>query len=263
MTERMTEERVEIPCRDGDAAAGADARVGGLREAVFRLAERRQVSGDVQLLRLEGDSGGVRAPGQFAAVSVPGRFLRRPFSVCDWGDGWLTLLVQRVGAGTEQLQELPLGSELSILTGLGRGFERMPGMTRPLLLGGGSGLSPLVGLCRRLAAKGFRPVVLLGFREEAERFGAEFFPGGEARYAGEIFGELEKTEHDCFYGCGSLQMMRELCRREQVPGQVAFDVRMGCGFGACMGCALRTAGGMKRVCKDGPVFRKEELLWED
>jgi dihydroorotate dehydrogenase electron transfer subunit len=132
--------------------------------------------------------------------------------------------------------------------------------SRPLLVGGGSGLSPLVGLCRRLREAGVKPAVLLGFRDRRSRLGAEFFPGAELRYTEDVFPEMEIIPHDAVYACGSQAMMLELCRRETGPAQVAFDVRMGCGFGACMGCSLKTPSGMKRVCRDGPVFRKEELV---
>ena len=131
-----------------------------------------------------------------------------------------------------------------------------------MLLGGGSGLSPLVGLARRLAAAGCAPEVLLGFREERERFGAELFEGRAAgvRYEADVFRALEETAHDMVYACGSEAMMTELARREPGEAQLAFDVRMGCGFGACMGCAKKTASGMKRVCTDGPVFEKWEMI---
>jgi dihydroorotate dehydrogenase electron transfer subunit len=173
------------------------------------------------------------------------------------------VLVERVGAGTEYLHALAPGAELEILTGLGSGFELLPGHPSPLLIGCGSGLSPLVGLARRLALLGVKPRVLLGFREEGSRFGEEFFPGLEVHYAEDLFLVRGSIPHDFFYACGSETVMTELCRRDPADGQVAFDVRMGCGFGACMGCARKTRDGMKRVCKDGPVFRKELLIWED
>lgn len=235
----------------------------GPRDGRFRLAESRALSATVRLLRLTGDTGAIRAPGQFVSVSVPGKFLRRPFSVCDWDEGWLTLLIERVGAGTELLHALEPGTELDVLTGLGHGFTLRPDRREPVLVGCGSGLSPLVGLARRLRAAGIEPKVLLGFREERARFGAELFPGMDVRYAEDVFKALDETAHDCFYACGSENVMTQLARREKTAGQVAFDVRMGCGFGACMGCAKKTRDGMKRVCKDGPVFDREALVWED
>ena len=233
------------------------------RDGRFRLTENRVLSETVRLLRLEGDCSAIRAPGQFVSVSVPGKFLRRPFSVCDWDEGWLTLLVERVGSGTELLHALEPGAELDVLTGLGHGFTIRPDWREPVLVGCGSGLSPLVGLARRLRAVGIEPKVLLGFREERGRFGAAFFEGLDVRYAVDVFEALRQTEHDGFYACGSETVMTELCRRETTGGQVAFNVRMGCGFGACMGCAKKTRDGMKRVCTDGPVFDREALVWED
>lgn len=232
----------------------------------FRLTESGALSGTVRMLRLTGDTSAITAPGQFVMVTVPGKFLRRPFSVCDWDaeEGWLTLLVERVGSGTELLHALEPGAELDVLTGLGNGFTLRPEKKAPVLLGGGSGLSPLVGLARRLAAAGCAPEVLLGFREERERFGAELFEGRAAgvRYEADVFRALEETAHDMVYACGSEAMMAELARREPGEAQLAFDVRMGCGFGACMGCAKKTVSGMKRVCTDGPVFEKWEMINE-
>ena len=260
-----------------------------INEGLFRLTESRQLSDSVRLLRLNGDTGAITAPGQFVTAEIENRFLRRPFSVCDWDTGWLTLIVERVGSGTEWIHALPVGSELKIMTGLGNGFD-FTGCSHPLLVGCGTGLSPLVGLARRMRESGIHPTVLLGFRNERERFGAEFFtdhydkalsaayaPSSsgfcsaavtegnstpDVRYVSDLWEALRETPHDCFYGCGSESIMTELCRRETASGQVAFDVRMGCGFGACMGCSKKTRSGMKRVCKDGPVFRKEELVWD-
>ena len=243
-------------------------RLEGRSPAVrMRLAENRALSGSVRLLRLDGDCSAIRAPGQFVMVSVPGKFLRRPFSVCDWDpeEGWLTLVVEHAGEGTGLLQALEPGAELEVLTGLGKGFALRTGRKAPVLVAGGSGLSPLVGLARRLAEAGCAPKVLLGFREERGRFGAAFFEGLDVRYAVDVFEALRQTEHDGFYACGSRAMMEELSRREPGEAQLAFDVRMGCGFGACMGCAIRTRDGMKRVCTDGPVFEKWEMFnekWE-
>ena len=233
-----------------------------MKDSFFTLTESQALSPKVQLLRLAGDTSAIEAPGQFVMLSVPEKYLRRPFSVCDWSESWLTLLIERVGDGTAALQELSCGAELSVLTGLGHGFSMDCGKL-PLLIGGGTGLSPLVGLSRCLAERGRRPQVLLGFRDSEDVFGTDLFPDADVLVAENVFAALETIEHDCFYACGSEAMMTELCHREHTPGQVAFDVRMGCGFGACMGCSRKTASGMKRVCRDGPVFRKEELVWDD
>ena len=230
-----------------------------MKETVFLLSENTAVSPKVHLLRFLGDCSDITAPGQFVSLSLPGKFLRRPFSVCDWGESWFTVLVECVGSGTAILHELPCGVELSVLTGLGNGFS-IRSDASPLLVGGGSGLSPLVGLARQMIEVGLRPRILLGFRNTEDRFGADFFPFMEVSYAEDVFAALVEIPHDAVYGCGSEAMMRELARMDSADGQFAFDARMGCGFGACMGCAIRTPHGMKRVCKDGPVFRKEDLL---
>ena len=234
-----------------------------IREHTFILTENRPLSAAVRLLRFEGDTGEIRAPGQFVMISLPGKFLRRPFSVCDWDAGWFTVLVEKAGGGTELLHTLPVGSILPVLTGLGNGFLLQAEAEFPLLIGGGSGLSPLVGLARRLRASGRNPKVLLGFRNRDASFGADLFGTGDVLITEDVFPELKRIRYDSFYACGSEAMMLELCRRTEAEGQLAFDVRMGCGFGVCMGCSRKTRQGMKRVCADGPVFRKEDLVWED
>ena len=232
-----------------------------MKDTVFTLDENRSLTERVHFLRFAGCTSAITAPGQFVSVELPGKFLRRPFSVCDWDEEGFSVIVDRVGEGTAQLQALPCGAELSVLIGLGNGFHLELQNEAPLLVGGGTGLSPLVGLGSRLRKAGVNPRVILGFREIGDRFGAEFFPGLEVSYASDVFQALNDIPHDYIYACGSEAMMLELCRRDSSDAQVAFDVRMGCGFGACMGCARKTRHGMKRVCKDGPVFRKEELLW--
>ena len=232
-------------------------------DSVFCLTENRILTDRVHLLRFTGDTSSIKAPGQFVSVELPGMFLRRPFSVCDWDSESFSVIIDRVGEGTALLHGLSCGVELPVLTGLGNGFQLESGAAAPVLVGGGTGLSPLVGLARRLRESGVYPRILLGFREAHDRFGADLFDGFDTQYASDLFEELEKMPHDYIYACGSEAMMMELLRRDGSDAQVAFDVRMGCGFGACMGCARKTRDGMKRVCKDGPVFRKEELLWEN
>lgn len=234
-----------------------------MKECIFQILENRPVSNRVHLLRLSGDTSAITAPGQFLSLSLPGKFLRRPFSVCDWDDGWVSLLVECVGTGTELLQMMPVGAELSVLTGLGNGFTMNHSITSPLLIGGGTGLSPLVGLAKRLSSAGISPDILLGFRNRDDSFGADLFTGLNVRICEDVFDVLPHIHHNMFYACGSEALMLELCRRDSSDGQVAFDVRMGCGFGVCMGCSRKTRSGMKRVCKDGPVFQKGDLIWED
>ena len=239
----------------------------------FRIEESRPITQKVNLLHLSGNTDGITRPGQFVSLSLPGFFLRRPFSVCDRDDSGFTLLVERVGEGTSLLHTLSAGTVLSVLTGLGNGFHMDEAGDAPLLIGGGTGLSPLFWLARELTAAGKQPNVLLGFRTAADVFfeyefcalGIEpmlFTEDGSAGRKGLVTDVLGKLPCSMFFACGPEGMLRAVCEAADAPGELAFDVRMGCGFGACMGCSRPTVGGMKRICRDGPVFRKEEILWD-
>ena len=239
----------------------------------FTIEENRPLTRKVTLLRLAGNTAAITRPGQFVSLSLPGFFLRRPFSVCDRDDHGITLLVERVGEGTSLLHTLPAGTALSVLTGLGNGFTGGVAGDSPLLIGGGTGLSPLFWLTKELTAQNTKPTVLLGFRTAADVFFEEefcalgirpllFTEDGSAGRKGLVTDALPEIPCSMFYACGPEAMLRAVCESSSGPGELAFDVRMGCGFGACMGCSRATTGGMKRVCKDGPVFRKEELLWD-
>ncbi len=217
----------------------------------FTIAENRPLTEKVHYLRLAGDTAAITRPGQFVSLSLPGFFLRRPFSVCDRDADSFSLLVERVGDGTALLHTLPAGTKVSVLTGLGNGFTFERCGDQPVLIGGGTGLSPLFWLARELTAQGKRPVVVLGFRTAADVFFEEEFCA--LGICPVLFTEDGSA--------GRKGLVTEALR-EHAPGELAFDVRMGCGFGACMGCSRPTVSGMKRVCKDGPVFRKEELLWD-
>ncbi|MBR0160039.1 MAG: dihydroorotate dehydrogenase electron transfer subunit [Oscillospiraceae bacterium] len=246
-----------------------------MKKAQFRLQENRPLTARVNLLLLSPAEALEEPfrPGQFVNVALPGFFLRRPFSVCDQENGSITLLVERVGSGTELLHTLPVGTELELLTGLGNGFERSVAGNAPLLIGGGTGLSPLFGLAKRLLAEGVTPSVILGFNTKDDVFFEDAFQtiglsptittaDGSYGIPGFVTDAMEGP-HSFFYACGPEAMLRAVCAKSTASGELAFDVRMGCGFGACMGCTKQTARGPKRVCKDGPVFRKEELEWAD
>ncbi len=239
----------------------------------FTIAENRPLTEKVHYLRLAGDTAAITRPGQFVSLSLPGFFLRRPFSVCDRDADSFSLLVERVGDGTAFLHTLPAGTKVSVLTGLGNGFTVERSGDQPVLIGGGTGLSPLFWLARELTVQGKRPVVVLGFRTAADVFFEEeycalgicpvlFTEDGSAGRKGLVTEALRETDCSMFYTCGREGMLQAVCEATEAPGELAFDVRMGCGFGACMGCSRPTVSGMKRVCKDGPVFRKEELLWD-
>ena len=244
-----------------------------MKQGLFTILENTPLTGQVSLLRLRGDCSALERPGQFVELALPGLFLRRPFSVCDWDKGELRLICEQVGKGTSLLRSLPEGAELDLLTGLGNGFDLRRAGERPLLIGGGSGVSPLLGLARRLLDAGVHPQVILGFGRAEDLFLLEDFyrlglaptictEDGSFGIRGRVT-EAMDVPHSFFYACGPLPMLRAVCERSSASGQLSLDARMGCGFGACMGCTIPTADGPKRVCRDGPVFEKEALLWED
>lgn len=243
-----------------------------MKQGVFEIVENTALTASVSRLRLAGDATAIQAPGQFVDLALPGRFLRRPFSVCDWDVGSVTVLFEAVGSGTDQLRSLPVGTQLDVLTGLGKGFDTARSGASPLLVGGGTGLSPLYGLARRLLAEGKRPTVILGFNRSADVFyEGEFRSLGLSPIVTTADGsyglpgfvtEAIDLPHSFFYACGPDAMLRAVSARSHMGGQLSFDARMGCGFGACMGCSRKTLAGAKRVCRDGPVFLKEEILWE-
>ena len=206
--------------------------------------------------------------GQFVELSVPGFYLRRPISVADSADGVLTLLVKEVGEGTKKLRTIKSGDTVDALTGLGNGFDL--NAEKPLLVGGGIGCAPLYKLAKDFAAAGVRPTAVLGFRNAAEVYYAEEFArfcdvviatdDGSAGVRGNAVSAAEGIDFDRFYACGPQVMLRAAAQK-LVYGQVSLEARMGCGFGACMGCSIKTTKGYARVCKEGPVFEAEEVVW--
>ena len=239
-----------------------------MREVCFEIRENAALTDRVFRLRLAGDSSAVRGPGQFVSLSLPGFFLRRPFSVCDCTDGELTLVYQLAGRGTEALSSMRSG-KLSVLTGLGNGFDLSRAGDAPLLIGGGLGLTPLYYLAKSLPAP---PRVLLGFGTRADAVYLDEFRAlgafvtvctadGSLGEKGLVTDLLPRFDYSFFYACGPLPMAEALCRTAEGPGQISLEARMGCGFGACMGCTIETVSGPRRVCKDGPVFEKEALVW--
>ena len=244
-----------------------------MKQGLFTVLENRALNARFSYLRLGGDCSAFTFPGQFVSLALPGFFLRRPFSVCDWEDDRFSLLYEAVGRGTEQMRTLQPGSELDVLTGLGNGFTLSDAGDTPLLVGGGSGVSPLCGLARRLVENGITPRVILGFNTKDDIVLPDAFTAlGLSPLVTTVDGSLGipgfvtdamTVPHSSFYTCGPEKMMKAVAEKSPVSGQLSFDARMGCGFGACMGCTRKTLSGPKRVCKDGPVFRKEEILWDD
>ena len=245
-----------------------------MKKSVFTLTRARQLTGDVWELTLAGDTSAITTPGQFVNIQLPGKFLRRPISVCDWTAERLTLLVKEAGEGTRALVRLPAGTELDTLSGLGNGFDLSNPPENAVLVGGGIGAAPLVGLARRMLEAGRTPAVVLGFRSKADAFylgefaalGCEVLPATEDGSLGTrgFVTDVLKTlpERGYVLACGPTPMLSAVHALPQLDGgQFSFEARMACGFGACVGCTIETKSGLRRVCKDGPVFRKEEILW--
>ena len=238
----------------------------------FILTENTALTPLVYRMRLRGDTTAMVRPGQFVQVQLPGFYLRRPISVCDWDRESVTLVYKLVGEGTRAMAALAPGAELDLLTGLGNGFDTSACGEKPLLIGGGVGLPPMIGLCRALIEEGKRPTVLAGFntasevflRDAVEALGAPFALAtmdGSAGVKGLVTDAMKTLDFDSVCACGPLPMLRAVWEATDVPGQFSFEERMGCGFGACMGCTVKTRNGYKRICKDGPVLVREEILW--
>ena len=238
------------------------------------IIKNEPVAKDVLELVLEGKVDAITTPGQFVDIRLESRFLRRPISVCCRDEHTVTLIYKIVGGGTEQMAHLPVGTELDVLTGLGNGFDLAKSGETPLLLGGGLGAAPLFWLCKDLAAQGKRPTVAMGFDTAASVYYEEQFRAagaaevlvstmdGTAGVKGTVLDAVKNlNEYSYFYTCGPKPMMAAIARAAEIDGQFSLEERMGCGFGACMGCSIQTKNGPRRVCKEGPVFEKEELLW--
>lgn len=242
-----------------------------MKKGVFTLAGAEFAAPGLRLLRLRGDTEGAAGPGKFVEVSLPGFFLRRPFSVCGVEGDELTLAVKLAGRGTQALHELAPGAQLEVLTGLGRGFDLARSGGAPLLLGGGSGVAPMLYLARELAALGTRPAAAIGFGTAAECcFEREFrelcsdlrvFTQDGSRGERGLVTQALSGNYSFVYACGPLPMLRAVDEKSAAPGQFSLEARMGCGFGACMGCTVETKNGPRRVCRDGPVFGLGEVRW--
>ena len=243
-----------------------------MKQVIFEILSNEALTRDVYRMVLSGDTSAITAPGQFVEIALPGKFLRRPISVCDWAENSLTLIYKVVGHGTEQMAALPAGTRLDVLTGLGNGYDTTLSGENPVLVGGGVGVPPLYALCKKLIAEGKTPRVILGFNQESEIFLAKEFEAlgipthiatadGSVGTNGFVTDVLKTMDYSYFYSCGPLPMFRAMEAVVTTSGQYSFEERMGCGFGACMGCSIQTKSGAKRVCKDGPVFLREEVFF--
>lgn len=245
------------------------------KERNFRIASNERIAAKTYRMVLEGDTSDFTAPGQFANVAVEGKFLRRPISVCDYSEDSLTLLYDVAGDGTRQMSEMKPGTVLNLLTGLGNGFDTEVKTRRPVLVGGGIGVAPLLNLAKALRRAGKEPEIILGFNTAADVvLEKEFKDMGFRTVVTTADGSYglkgfvtdapgwKEDAYDYFYACGPMPMLRALCGIPVIPGELSLDERMACGFGVCMCCSLETRDGAKRICKDGPVFKKEELIWK-
>ena len=243
-----------------------------MKQSLFIIKENTHITETVMKMRLSGDTSEVTCPGQFINIKLVGCYLRRPISVCDCTEEEITILYKIVGEGTARMSELPAGETLDVLTGLGNGYDTALSGNSPLLVGGGVGVPPLYLLAKKLIAERKEVSVILGFNTKNEIFYEEEFRAigakvtvttADGSYG--VQGFVTSALPDAYthvYTCGPEPMLKAVYRAIQTSGQFSFEERMGCGFGACMGCSLKTVTGYKRICKDGPVFLKEEILWE-
>lgn len=244
------------------------------KKGVYRIESNEPLTRNVWRMVLAGDTRWITAPGQFVNIALEGRYLRRPISVCDYDERTITLIYKVVGGGTEQMSRMAAGAEMDLLTGLGNGFSIRGEVRRPLLVGGGVGVPPLYNLARKLLAEGREVQVVLGFNTASECFYEEEFRAlgcrvtvatadGSHGVRGFVTTAIAERhpDFDYFYACGPLPMLRALAEAVEQDGQLSFEERMGCGFGACMGCSCKTKYGNKRICKEGPVLEKGEVIW--
>ena len=242
-----------------------------MKQVIFTLKSTERLAENVYKSVFAGDTSGITAAGQFVNVKIDGLYLRRPISVADKKDGELTLVYKTVGKGTTALSTAAVGTTFDVLTGLGNGYDLSLSGETPLLIGGGVGVPPLYYLAKKLLEKGAKPVVALGFNRKEEVFFVKEFEAlgvkvllatvdGSAGEKGFVTGVLPQ-DYSYFYCCGPEPMLKAVYNATETDGEFSFEERMGCGFGACMGCSCKTIVGNKRICKDGPVLKKGEILW--
>lgn len=241
-----------------------------MKRVILTIKENTPLTSNVYKMTLTGDVSQIKA-GQFVNILIDGLFLRRPISVCDLDNDTLTIIYKVVGEGTERLSKMQSG-ELDVLTGLGNGYDLSLAGDYPLLVGGGVGVPPMYLLAKELIKLGKKVSVILGFNTKDEIFYEKEFEklgasvkvttvDGSYGVKGFVTDAIEKGENGYFYACGPEPMLKALCKATEIPGELSFEERMGCGFGACMGCSCKTLTGNKRICKEGPVMKKEEILW--
>ena len=244
-----------------------------MKQSIFTILSNTALTDSVYKMVLAGDTSAITAPGQFVNIQLTAKFLRRPISGCDYDAETLTIVYKVVGKGTEAMSAMASGEKLDILTGLGNGYDLSLAGNKPVLLGGGVGVPPMYNLAKKLIAMGKDVNVILGFNSRSEIFYEEEFKAlgctvtvatadGSYGVTGFATTPLEGMDYTYFYTCGPEPMLKAVYKATKTSGQMSFEERMGCGFGACMGCSCKTLTGYKRICKDGPVMKKEEILWE-
>lgn len=243
-----------------------------MNQVMMKITDNKKIAEKTYFMSLEGDTSAITKPGQFINIKLDGFFLRRPISVCDCENGKLSIIYKVVGNGTKEMSELPVGAELDILSGLGNGYDTSKSGDCPVLIGGGVGVPPMYMLCKKLVSEGKKATVILGFNSEKEVFGVDEFKAtgagvyvttadGSVGTKGFVTDVLKNLDYTYFYTCGPMPMFKAIESIAKTSGQYSFEERMGCGFGACMGCTCKTKYGNKRICKDGPVLEREEIVW--
>lgn len=241
-------------------------------QGFYEIKSNKKLTEGIFEMVLIGDTSSITAPGQFINIKLDGFYLRRPISICDYDDSTITIIYKVVGEGTEVISKMNAGETLDVLCGLGNGFDTSKSLDNPVLIGGGVGVPPMYNLCKKLIAEGKNVTVILGFNKkdeifyenEFEKLGADVkvtTVDGSYGIKGFVTDALKDTDYSYFYTCGPMPMFKAIESTATTSGQYSFEERMGCGFGACMGCSCKTKYGNKRICKDGPVLTREEIIW--
>ena len=241
-------------------------------QGFYEIKSNKKLTESIFEMVLVGATSSITAPGQFINIKLDGFFLRRPISICDYNNETITIIYKVVGEGTEVMSKMNSGEKLDVLCGLGNGFDTSKSMDKPVLIGGGVGVPPMYTLCKKLISEGKNVTVILGFNKKEEIFYENEFKklgadvkvttvDGSYGIKGFVTDALKDTDYSYFYTCGPMPMFKAIESAATTSGQYSFEERMGCGFGACMGCSCKTKYGNKRICKEGPVLTREEIIW--
>ena len=241
-------------------------------QGIYEIKSNTQLTDSIYEMVLIGDTSSITAPGQFINIKLDGFYLRRPISICDYNDRTITIIYKVVGNGTDLMSKMKSGDNLDVLCGLGNGFDVSKSSEKPVLIGGGVGVPPMYNLCKKLVSDGKKVTVILGFNKKDEIFYEDEFKklgadvkvttvDGSYGIKGFVTDAMKETDYTYFFTCGPMPMFKAIEATATTSGQYSFEERMGCGFGACMGCSCKTKYGNKRICKDGPVLEREEIIW--